>query len=180
MTHTSPRNNDKGFSLPEVLVALTLVTVALTGFAVLLTAIAGSYRITSENLQAEALLADEAAFVQALQYDDIIEYSTTPEPCNIASPGAPQVMTVPSIATTSEPVMREGVQYTVSRAVSWYSDPAADPVACNLDTLTPRDDIKVVSLTVEWSSPDGTSNSRTAYVYASPYSGQGRDLEVLP
>jgi len=177
---TSLRDGSEGFSLPEVLIALALVTVALTGFAVLLAAIAGNHRVTTETLEAEALLSDEVSYVQSLRYDDIIMTTgSVVDTCNITNTTTAAVVAVPSVNSNSEPVARGGLWYSVDRTVTWYSDPSAT-VTCDGGSVEARDDIKVVTVTVSWQDRGGNARSRTAYVYASPYTNQGRNHEVLP
>lgn len=179
------RRADRGFSLPEVLVAIGLIVVALSGLAVVMGAVATNHLRTTQAQAAETLLSDEAAFVRAVPFDDIIQQAsitdTAPEPCNVSNSTGSTVLAVPTIDPV-DTVSRDGTTFTISRNVRWFTDPSID-VTCapgTPPTLEAIDDVKVVLLTATWSDPSGVTRTRTISVYATPHSMQGIPAEALP
>jgi prepilin-type N-terminal cleavage/methylation domain-containing protein len=143
-TFSRSRNRARGFSLLEILIALTLLSIALLAMVPLFSTAAWSAR-GSRDLNRAAQLA--RAYVDKLRntpYPNIGIDPVTNTPC----PGTPPTCTPPAGEVTGEPTAT--VSWTVQRVDGTAYDFVTEP--------TPR--IKRIRVTVTVECPDCTGGQR--------------------
>lgn len=159
------RGHDRGVLLPEALITVAVVAVAVTMLVLVLAGAQNAQRSLNESLRAQQLLSQEVAFVRASPFDDVLQAPAdtvgAPALCPLGATGSRA--SAQAITPTST-VREAGRTYTIERRVTWAS--TGDPATCDA-VPNDRGDRKNTHITVSWVDRGGVTRSRSAWVVSS-------------
>lgn len=160
------KNEEKGFSLVEILVSLTMIALLVSTLASLTTLTAKTQVKLLKVRAANNLLQQEVAYVESLPWDDVMMAPNSGTGyCLLGASNKEERMSSQLIKPT-ERYVSEGIPMDVTRSVKWYS--SGDSVACDV-TPNDRTELKTATITVTWDIDSATPQSRTATVYLSKH-----------
>lgn len=160
---TAFRGDDRGFSLAEIIVATTIIGMLVAVLASTLTQAAhGSQQMTAASA-ANSLMQVEVATVEGAAWTDVMLYRQgDPNPCQLDG----RLLATGALSIHPENLFTvDGTDLRVRRNVTWVSDGA--PVVC-VTGQNDRDDMKKVTIRVDWADPSGKPHTRTTVLLLSP------------
>lgn len=150
--------------MPEALITIAIIAVLVTVLLVVLGAAQSAQRTLDVRADAQSVLEQEVAAVQATDFFDVLQapdgLTGAPALCTLGASGSRT--SGQAIAPTAQ-VTRNGVDFTITRAVRWAS--TQDPATC-ANTPNDRGDTKETTITVSWTLREDTY-TRSATVVSS-------------
>lgn len=150
-----------GFTLPEMIIAATIIAFVLAAFSVFMVNVAATQQTASLDRTASKVLSAELEKAAAMDWDDLMvapggAYTDCLLPDGRRS--AQLVQPGPNLVTD------EGMQLSVSRLVTWRT--SGSTVSCS--GAKDGADLKVFTATVQWR--DRTKmRTKTAFIWRSKY-----------
>lgn len=153
-------DDEAGFTLVEMLVALVIVTMVAGGFLAVLISTVGASRTSEARTTANQVAQDYLEKVVQAPWSSIGLYATDSGYQSTANNGEPTVTltTSPRPANVPSPLVTppaiNGVSYTVRTDITWQDDPSDGLGAADANGST--QDIKHVVVTVSWTQSGAT------------------------
>jgi prepilin-type N-terminal cleavage/methylation domain-containing protein len=164
------RLNDKGFSLIEITIAVTMIGGLVAVMAALIAQGARAQNRLSSMRASNNLMQSEVASVESANWDDVmLKPSGANSVCSLDSSDS---RVSSQIVKPSETILMDTIYFDVTRNVTWKTGGAQ--VLCSISP-NDRQDIKVVTITLTW-YPDGSSGAktRTEKIYLSKARNPGK------
>lgn len=159
---------DRGFSLPEVLVATTMIGATVAVMASLLTQSTQAQALMDAQQTVNNVLQAEVAAVHAAPWYDVMLRPTGAGATSVCELTGRLLQTSAQSVRPSDRAIIDRVVIDITRDVRWLS--SGTQVTC-ANTPNDRDDVKVVTLTMRWWPDSVQQRTRVMTLYLSRYTG---------
>jgi prepilin-type N-terminal cleavage/methylation domain-containing protein len=158
LTRARARFTDDGFSLAEVLVAITMIGMLAAVLASLLVQSSAAQSKLMTRQVAGNLMQVEVSAVESAPWRDVMLRPAGATGGSVCALDGRLLGTSAQAVRSTDRIVSDGVVFDVTRDVRWYGDGTS--VTC-ANTPNDREDLKKVTITVEWWSDSVAKSSRS-------------------
>jgi prepilin-type N-terminal cleavage/methylation domain-containing protein len=151
---------DRGFTMPELIVATGIILTVMAGFMVFITGVFSTQRSAELEKTASRVLAQQVAVVEGLAWDNLMMGT---EGSNSDCPLDQGRVSTQAISTSTNTYQVGHEVVSISREARWFHDHQLITCAAGVKDQA---DMKVITLTAHWDD-HGTTRTRQATVLRS-------------